>query len=539
MKSETLGRRVVVINQTGQDPTEESVRKGVLRLILKARKSVWLCASHAEADYWQQELAGTLSTGDPVWRLKGEGDELSTFIAADAGHLVTAGRYDGMDFPDDVCRLVILPTIPRASTELERFYSAYLRDASFMDVRVGQRIAQALGRANRNENDHAAYLLLDPAFPQLLATRAVRSHLPPAIRSAVNRGLALTAGGKMDPGLDVVESLLEGDLTRVDQAWESLESGTPIASPHVPSTAPSEVDASTRLTLGDFEGAAEAAEAAASKLSESGQDEHAAFWRYVQAHAFEVASVEGWGAEYREKCLKALDDAINLGSATGWFNQLRRARARLANQPLPVDVFESTFSSWDVLIERHPRLEHWLSETRDHLQGTHDQRKVALRDLGQIVGLTAENPPGNGATDCRWQWLEEHRLRVVTLEVKTTEKTDKLPLKYVTQALGQREAELNRHPGAEPFTLIATEISDLEPEAETALGQCQVVHPDVWVAIFERYAEALRVYAHQSKEGSAIARGQARESARNALPDPGWLREWLAGSGPRPEVPDW
>ena len=64
-------------------------------------------------------------------RLVGENGEDEPFAAAEAGHLVTAGRYDGLYFPGAACRIEILPEIPIATSDLEEFTSAYLRDAPF------------------------------------------------------------------------------------------------------------------------------------------------------------------------------------------------------------------------------------------------------------------------------------------------------------------------------------------------------------------------------------------------------------------------
>ena len=100
-----------------------------------------------------------------------------------------------MDLEGDVWKLVIVPTIPQASSEFERFVVAYLGDASFMRHRVGQRITQALGRANRSPNDRALYLGLDPTFAQVLADPAVRRSVPTDAEATVQDALALHGSG--------------------------------------------------------------------------------------------------------------------------------------------------------------------------------------------------------------------------------------------------------------------------------------------------------------------------------------------------------
>src|SRR5439155_16378546 len=89
-----------------------------------------------------------------------------------------AGRFDGMDFKADECRLVVLATLPRAINLQEEFFTAYLRDAGFMLRRLNQRIIQALGRCNRAEDDFALYLLADRRFAVHFGRESQRIGLP-------------------------------------------------------------------------------------------------------------------------------------------------------------------------------------------------------------------------------------------------------------------------------------------------------------------------------------------------------------------------
>src|SRR5207244_5361476 len=125
----------------------------VLQALRVQPKALWLCASRAQADTWRQTIPQWLQAHGladaPTWALGTLGDEMERFRTAPAGHLFVAGRFDGMDFAGDECRLVVLATLPRAVNDQEQFVSDYLRDASFLIGRTNQRITQALGRCNR------------------------------------------------------------------------------------------------------------------------------------------------------------------------------------------------------------------------------------------------------------------------------------------------------------------------------------------------------------------------------------------------------
>lgn len=128
----TYGRRLVVINSDNE--LFGGRTQGVLRKTLEnLPKSLWLCASHADAEEIRtlfEDWLGSNAMGDhPTWRLSSEGPELEQFKQAPAGHLFAAGRFDGMDFSANECRLVVLASQPRAINAQEEFVRSYLRDA--------------------------------------------------------------------------------------------------------------------------------------------------------------------------------------------------------------------------------------------------------------------------------------------------------------------------------------------------------------------------------------------------------------------------
>jgi hypothetical protein len=67
--------------------------------------------------------------------------------------LIVGGRFDGLDFNADECRLVVVKRLPRAVNIQEDLISAYLRHSGVMRRRLNQRIVQALGHCNRAEDD--------------------------------------------------------------------------------------------------------------------------------------------------------------------------------------------------------------------------------------------------------------------------------------------------------------------------------------------------------------------------------------------------
>ncbi len=155
--AQTYGRRLLVLNPDSDDDLPPRLARVILAALRIQPKSVWLCASKADAENYRAVVTAWLEgngfASRPTWLLTSLGDEIEQFKAATQGHLFVAGRFDGMDFSADECRLVVLATQPRAINPQEAFAASYLRDAGFMMQRLNQRILQALGRCNRAEDD--------------------------------------------------------------------------------------------------------------------------------------------------------------------------------------------------------------------------------------------------------------------------------------------------------------------------------------------------------------------------------------------------
>ena len=226
----STGRRLLIMNPDREGDVLDTVGPVILAALKKHPKCVWLCCSRKEANECRTAVASWLEENEmdtkSMWSLTPEGDEIDDFKSSAIGHLFVAGRFDGMDFIGDECRLVILTTLPKTVNIQEEFVSAYLRDSGFMIGRTNQRIIQSLGRCNRDEGDFAVYILAD--------TRAL-NHF----------GLASNRDGfprNMIAELDLAEDLTEGSpelvVERVqeflDEQFERHDESIAERAKHVP-----------------------------------------------------------------------------------------------------------------------------------------------------------------------------------------------------------------------------------------------------------------------------------------------------------------
>jgi len=532
-----LGLRNFLINPTLDAALSEPSWAFAMQQVAKAAadasggRVAWLCASNAEADLVQGRLE---AESFAVVRLKGgEDPALDRWRTTANSHLVTAGRFDGLDFPDDICRLVIIPSVPAASTEFERFVVAYLGDASYMRYRIGQRVTQALGRANRTPGDSALYLGLDPAFGPTLADAAVQEALGRDVRATVNEALQYHGGSwsavsraaasfwstHREPRQAILQEPVAAGRVRPGRTSRAAARGD---------SAGPEIDAVTRLWLGDNAGAAETAEKAAQVLHSSDELEHAAFWNYVQAH-----SLFGGGRPADIALAKAaLDRAVESAPQTAWFVRLRRTIDALAGTAVTGDAHDGLFLAWDEWIrEAGPRVQRRIATGRSMLEGTHDQQSEALTILARLCGATGDRPGGQSATDARWAWATPRKGQRRLWEVKTGE-PDRIPRDDINQVLGQVQVEQNMHPLSRVVGCLLTSLDDIEKDAaQAARDKVVLVRLPAAVTLYDLMADRFSSYFTKSGSGSAVERGAARHDVEPRLPAGDWVTQLLTPRG--------
>ncbi len=126
------------------------------KLALNVAKSagvVILAPSKSRAQKWED--VASLADGDSV-ALAVKALRLGT----DRGPFVFPHRYDGIDLPDDSCRLLILSGLPRGANAYGLFRAAVLEGSSAINSTLAQLIEQGMGRGTRGGGDHCVVLLL-------------------------------------------------------------------------------------------------------------------------------------------------------------------------------------------------------------------------------------------------------------------------------------------------------------------------------------------------------------------------------------------
>jgi hypothetical protein len=172
-----LGDRLVLAPQVLNPDLSRADVRVMARDVARTRNVVALVPSWARAREWETEADLTVSTADDI------SDAVDRLAREHVGLVVIVNRYDGIDLPDEACRLLVLDGLPLALGCAELRESAALRDSQAMVTRQLQRLEQGMGRGVRSRDDRCVVLLLDERLTLLVARADLADRMSSATRA--------------------------------------------------------------------------------------------------------------------------------------------------------------------------------------------------------------------------------------------------------------------------------------------------------------------------------------------------------------------
>jgi hypothetical protein len=121
-------------------------------------------------------------------------DRFSTELDAFRNHkgrgaFILVGRYDGIDLPQETCRLMALDGVPRGTSLLERYCWEYLDLKADLRSRIATRITQLFGRIIRGRVDNGCFLILSRDLNVWLSDDRNLALLPDLLSAQILLGL--------------------------------------------------------------------------------------------------------------------------------------------------------------------------------------------------------------------------------------------------------------------------------------------------------------------------------------------------------------
>ena len=543
----TFGRRLILMNRLDEGDIPQRLGAAILTAIRIHPKSVWLCSSMDIAAKFQklvmEWLEGNQLTGHTSWILTPDGDEIEEFKRSEAGHLFVGGRFDGMDFNGDECRMVILTTLPRAINTQEEFISAYLRDSGFMRERLNQRVVQALGRCTRDDGDYAVYALADRRFATYFGLESNKSDLPRNIVAELDMGQD-AAEVEASVLCASVEKFLSGDFSEYDERLKEYISDVPTnrTQPNITDTSADEVLGwAAMFSSQNFSIAQQSFERCWEAAKNDGLLEIGALHGWHRAKALYLQGLLG-DSSAQQKALEVLQAAIQRGGRSAWFNRMRgslnRAR-RITDESSGAfddDYFTEVIRAFDDLLDQYGktgnRFERYCNWIAEQLQSdSHSVYLEGLERVGKLLGYSASRPENPGAPDGVWRGKFGSFGEVVTYEAKIEDSpSNEIVLSDLGQSHNQK-TKADSDYGSRGFVVrgaIVTHLTELGAGVEDSLGDLRIVSKEAICDLWVKVRAALIIYRDMWLPNNLVANLQAAQSIKSRVPETGWLTRALS-----------
>lgn len=138
-----------------------------------------------------------------------------------------ANRYDGIDLPDNSCRILILDSKPFFDSLLDRYEEDCRIGSDIMNIRVAQKVEQGLGRSVRGEKDYSIIVLIGGDLVKFVKSPISNKYFSPQTRKQIEIGIQIAEFAKEDAKEDspkkIFTNLMHQSLNR-DEGWKEYYS---------------------------------------------------------------------------------------------------------------------------------------------------------------------------------------------------------------------------------------------------------------------------------------------------------------------------
>jgi len=149
--------------------------KALLKRMSRHYNTVVIVPSASKATFWE-DVADVLLQGTAVEA------GIQKLRSQHVGLAVLVNRYDGIDLPDDACRILVLDDLPDVRRQIDTIRQGYLQGSDKVRAQVAQRVEQGAGRGIRSADDFCAVFLMGSNLCAQVHTSGIREKFSPATR---------------------------------------------------------------------------------------------------------------------------------------------------------------------------------------------------------------------------------------------------------------------------------------------------------------------------------------------------------------------
>lgn len=138
--------------------------------------------------------------------------------------VVINNRYDGIDLPDESCRILIIDSMPFFDNLSDRYEEKCRPNSEFINKRIAQKIEQGIGRGVRGEKDFCAILIVGADIVKFMRSMTTNKYFSAQTRKQIDIGLEIAKMAQEeqnpeDNSIKPIISLIKQMIDR-DEGWK-------------------------------------------------------------------------------------------------------------------------------------------------------------------------------------------------------------------------------------------------------------------------------------------------------------------------------
>lgn len=138
-----------------------------------------------------------------------------------------ANRYDGIDLPDNACRILVLDSKPYFDSLLDRYEEDCRSTSDIINIRVAQKVEQGLGRSVRGEKDYSVIILVGGDLIKFAKSPTTSKYFSPQTRKQIEIGMLVAEFAVEESeeknSYQTLIDLIQQALSR-DEGWKNYYS---------------------------------------------------------------------------------------------------------------------------------------------------------------------------------------------------------------------------------------------------------------------------------------------------------------------------
>ncbi|WP_338810413.1 DEAD/DEAH box helicase [Agrobacterium leguminum] len=334
-----IGRRFFIFPE--KSLKEKEVQDLKQTLMRRAGRSLVLTPSNESAEAITKVVEEKLKF--PVFSGADLEDRKADFVKSSPAVAVVANRFDGIDFPDDDCRLLFIEGLPRAGNLQERFLMNRMAANLLFNERIQTRVLQAVGRCTRGLNDYSAVIVTGEDLPGYLTDRKRRSYLHPELQAELDFGIDQSTSVDIATLLENFAIFMahdaeweEANETILESRGQAVQAEFPAMS-DLSNAVAHEIAWQKAMWDGDYTAAYDAAREVLGNLNDPGLRGYRALWHYLAGSAARLGFEDG-DASLAESARKQFHSAKGASSGIPWLSALARLDGQAATKEEQADV---------------------------------------------------------------------------------------------------------------------------------------------------------------------------------------------------------